>query len=238
MKTNKITVAKADAAATAKSELPAPGSAQRAQAVAQLALRPSVNAALVMQEFAKGPLGEQDPGALVDEISDGIRKMHDGDMSVAEAMLLAQAQALQSMFMNLARRAARQDRPEHMEALLRMALKSQNQCRMTLETLATVKNPPIVIARQANINNGGQQQVNNGTAAAGDAATTAKAVKPRTCTRAAKNQTRQIELLEVSHEQRLDAGTTGAAGGADPHLAALEAGHRAAHRGRQGRGRP
>ena len=45
---------------------------------------------------------------------------------------------------------------------MRMAMKAQNQCRMTLETLATIKNPPVVFARQANINNGGQQQVNNG----------------------------------------------------------------------------
>jgi len=35
---------------------------------------------------------------------------------------------------------------------------------MTLETLATIKNPPVVFARQANVNNGGQQ-VNNGAAA-------------------------------------------------------------------------
>ena len=42
---------------------------------------------------------------------------------------------------------------------MRMAMKAQNQCRMTLETLATIKNPPVVFAKQANINNGGQQQV-------------------------------------------------------------------------------
>jgi len=29
---------------------------------------------------------------------------------------------------------------------------------MTLETLATLKNPQVVYARQANINNGGQQR--------------------------------------------------------------------------------
>ena len=30
-----------------------------------------------------------------------------------------------------------------------------SQCRVTLEILATIKNPPVVIARQANINNCG-----------------------------------------------------------------------------------
>ena len=33
---------------------------------------------------------------------------------------------------------------------------------MTLEAVATIKNPPAVYARPANINNSGQQQVNNG----------------------------------------------------------------------------
>jgi hypothetical protein len=47
------------------------------------------------------------------------------------------------------------------EIYLRLALKAQNQCRMTLETLATIKNPPAVFAKQANIAHG-PQQVNNG----------------------------------------------------------------------------
>jgi len=45
-------------------------------------------------------------------------------------------------------------------------MKAQNQCRMTLETLAAIKKPPVVFARQANINQGnGNQQVKNGTPA-------------------------------------------------------------------------
>ena len=43
---------------------------------------------------------------------------------------------------------------------MRLALKAQGQCRATLETLATIKNPPVVFARQANIAQG-PQQVNN-----------------------------------------------------------------------------
>ena len=46
---------------------------------------------------------------------------------------------------------------EHAEMLLRIGLKSQSQCRATLETLAQIKNPPIVYAKQANITNGPQQ---------------------------------------------------------------------------------
>ena len=65
---------------------------------------------------------------------------------------------------DLARRATAQEYLKTWEAYLRMAMKAQNQCRMTLETLAMIKNPPTVFAKQANINHGGQQQVNNGAA--------------------------------------------------------------------------
>ena len=43
---------------------------------------------------------------------------------------------------------------------LRVALKAQAQCRATLETLAEMKQPPTLLARQANIAHG-PQQVNN-----------------------------------------------------------------------------
>ena len=43
---------------------------------------------------------------------------------------------------------------------MRLALKAQSQCRATVETLATIKNPPVVYAKQANFANG-HQQVNN-----------------------------------------------------------------------------
>lgn len=49
---------------------------------------------------------------------------------------------------------------------MKLGLRAQNQCRMTLETLAAIKNPPVVYAKLANINQGsGNQQVNNDTPA-------------------------------------------------------------------------
>jgi hypothetical protein len=50
---------------------------------------------------------------------------------------------------------------------MRLALKGQAQCRSTLETLVALKNPPVVIAGQANISTG-PQQVNNGSAPAAE----------------------------------------------------------------------
>ena len=131
--------------------------------------------------------------------------------------------------MNLARRAQEQDYMKNMEAFLRMALKAQNQCRMTLETLAKIKNPPVVFARQANINNGGQQQVNNG-AAAGDSVRSTHDVQSIAPAPAANHSAVKSKLLEASHGQRLDTGAQGAAGSTDPQLEAVGAVHGATHR--------
>ena len=46
-----------------------------------------------------------------------------------------------------------------------LALKAQSQSRATVEALAAVKSPPVVLANQMNVANGSQQD-NNGTAAA------------------------------------------------------------------------
>ena len=88
-----------------------------------------------------------------------------GDFSAAERMLTAQAVTLNAMFGELARRAA-VNMGTHLsttETYLRLALKAQSQSRATVETLAAIKNPPVVFARQANIAHG-PQQVNNGPA--------------------------------------------------------------------------
>jgi len=213
-----------------------------AAAMASMALRPSVNAAAVMMSYTS-PLGEQDLCALVNGLANGVRDLHAGDMKRAEAMLYAQAHALQSIFMSFARRAQAQEYQRHLESFLRMALKAQNQCRMTLETLANIKNPPVVLARQANINNGGQQQVNNGmpplqpagsSGEAWSAATTPTGTPRRPSSgagaRAANSKLDQTELLEGSNGQRLDTGAQGKAGCADPHVEAVGAVHRPTHR--------
>ncbi len=185
-----------------------PAEPDKAAAMASMALRPSVNAAAVVVEYSKA-LGNQDVGALVTALSDSIDDAWAGDMKRAEAMLYCQAQALQSIFMSFSRRALTQEYQKNLESFLRLALKAQNQCRATLETLANIKNPPVVFARQANINNGGQQQVNNGPAAAGAVPAGAHA---------GNSQNDRTELLEASNGEWLDTGAAGTAGGADPHL--------------------
>ncbi|MBL8492969.1 MAG: hypothetical protein JNM37_01830 [Rhodocyclaceae bacterium] len=86
-----------------------------------------------------------------------------GSLAEAEAMLINQATALQALFVRLIERGVAQEGLSQYEAHMRLGLRAQNQCRATLETLATIKNPPIVYARQANVTTG-PQQINNGTA--------------------------------------------------------------------------
>ena len=136
-----------------------PGEDQ-ATVLAEIHLRPTVQAALIIRDYCSGTpeLSSLMAGLVlqVDEVSGG-------NLGRAEAMLIAQAHSLDAIFCNLARR-AKLNAGEYMaacETYLKLALKAQNQCRATLETLAAIKNPPIVYARQANIANG-PQQVNNG----------------------------------------------------------------------------
>lgn len=104
---------------------------------------------------------------------------------------------------------------------MRLALKAQAQCRATPETLANIKNPPVVYARQANIANG-TQHVNNGVSA------------PRASNQAISPN----ELLETERGKRLDPGTAGAAIGGDPALEAVGAIDGAANGGGQGKRQP
>lgn len=116
--------------------------------------------------FGDGAFGELSLTDCAKVLKDTAQGFNDGDLSAAVTMLSSQAVALNAMFGELARRSAL-NMGEYLDAserYMRLALKAQGQCRATLETLAAIKNPPVVFARQANINNGGQQQVNNGAA--------------------------------------------------------------------------
>lgn len=208
--------AKSNAKAKMQSGDPKSGeSPERAKAgnAARMALSPSLNAVAVIEKYGK-PLGELDLATLHESLNDSVAKIWGGDLKQCEAMLLAQAHALQAIFMNLARRAAGENYLAQYETHLRIALKAQSQCRATLETLASIKNPPVAIVRQANIANG-PQQVNNGT--------TPSAAQATKLPRARTKQNSQTQLLEKHHGQRLDTRTTGAAGRTDQELEAVGA---------------
>lgn len=150
-----------------------------------------------------------DAPSLVNELRTQTAAVNRGDLVHAEAMLMNQAAALQTLFAGLTERAMSQNHMPNLESFLRMALRAQNQCRATLETLAAIKNPPVVFAKQANINQGGgNQQVNNGT--------------PVPASHAEKNKKQQFELLEDQHgSEKMDSGAAGAAIGKNPAMATV-----------------
>lgn len=190
---------------------------EKAEFIAQATLSPSVNAAAVVSEYAKS-FGEQDIADLVEQLHLCMDEVKNGNLQHCEAMLVGQAHALQSIFVNLARRAINQDHLMRYETFLRLALKAQSQCRMTLESLASIKNPPVVFAKQANINHGsGNQQVNNGTPSPGNRSSTHAGAH------AGENPIQRNELLEVQHgSKKMDTRTAGNAGGKNPSMATVD----------------
>jgi hypothetical protein len=172
--------------------------------VAQVFTKPSVQAALTIQEW-EGDLYEFK--SLQKTLSLQIDEVNNGNMKRPEAMLLAQAHTLDALFNHLARRARKVQSLKQFELDLRLALKAQSQCRATLETLVAIKNPPVVFAKQANISNG-HQQINNG-------------LQP---THAGKTKNEQNELLVEAQNgsETMDTRTTGETSGKDKAMATLE----------------
>ncbi len=147
-----------------------------------------------------------DVPSIMDQLRDQGAVVNRGDLSQAEAMLMNQATALQSLFSRLAERSLGCTGLAQFEADMRLALRAQAQCRATLETLSTIKNPPVIFAKQANVTSG-PQQINNGMAT----------------TRTQENGIEQSKLLEAQHGNYLDTRATGEASGGNQTLEAVGA---------------
>ena len=176
-------------------------------ALARTTLQPTVQAALTLLEY-NWRFGELSLDTLVRDLAQQCQQANEGDLTRTESMLVSQAHTLDAIFNHLARRAA-MNMGEHLNAAeiyLRLALKAQSQSRATLETLAAVKNPPVLFAKQANIAHGHQQVNNNQTLSVARG----------------KNKIAQTKLLEHTHDaQRLDTGTTSKASRSDRPLEAV-----------------
>ena len=120
-------------------------------------------------------------------------------MTRTESMLISQAHTLDALFNSLVKKGLDSTGLAQYEMMFRLALKAQSQCRSTLESLANIKNPPVIYAKQANITNG-HQQINNGvTTQQGTFPTTT-----RTHAGTRENNNLQNELLEHTYGERLD----------------------------------
>ena len=134
--------------------------------LAELAMGATMTGAAVAVEFSKR-VGELKLVESVSVLNAKVAAIHRGDLREAEAILTAQALALNAIFTEMAVNSGlnMQHSLDAAERLMRLALKAQGQCRATFDTLVAIKNPPAaVFARQANIAHG-PQQVNNGVSA-------------------------------------------------------------------------
>ena len=185
------------------------------QNMAVLATR-STLAAFTVKAYS-GVAKDTDEADIITELQKAGNEVVGGDMGRVEKMLVNQAIILDNIFNNMAQRSAKQDTFKGIEVLLRLGLKAQAQARSTAEALALLKNPQPYI-RQANIAHGPQQVVNNG----------ARSEQYAQAHAGAGNiQSEQNKLIEADHGQRLDTRAQGAAGGANPHMATVEAINRA-----------
>lgn len=173
--------------------------------VARMIAAPETAAARAISATEGGEgMGEYlDVPELVDRLREQAATVNSGNMANVEAMLVNQATALQSLFARMIERGIGSQLLAQYDAHMKIALRAQAQCVRTLETLAAIRNPPVIFAKQANIS-AGPQQVNNG---------------PRT----QENPIAQSKLFEAQHGERLDYGAAAAAGGTDPRMAAVEA---------------
>lgn len=206
-------------------KIPAEEGKTEARMLADLVTRGDALNALTALRFAKQEFGVVDISEMAASLRESGAAINRGDLAEAERMLHAQAVSLNAIFSELARR-SHINMGEYLDAserYMRLALKAQSQCRATLETLAAVKNPPVVYARQMNYANG-PQQVNNGTAE-----NNGKQQLP--ASRTPETLTQPNQLLEDSSNgsAQLDTRATTAAGRGDTELAPVGAIDRAAH---------
>jgi hypothetical protein len=169
---------------------------------------PFVTSGHVLQRIQE-PLGNSQASHsdYVNAMVSASDKVNAGNMKDVEAFLVSQTMVLNGWFGELSRRAINNLKtPEYFEGaqtLFKMAMKAQNQARMTLETLSNIKNPPVVYAKQANISNG-PQQVNNTLHA-----------------HASENENQPSKLVEATHEAPMDTGTKDIACPKDSQVEAL-----------------
>ncbi len=178
---------KKTAPATKKATLTAKEKAdKRKKHLAKIGLSAVTLNSVTASEFSKATIGEIDLGAAIEVMRGKADEANNGNLTGLEATLTAQATTLDTIFNALARRGNNADTMTKLEIYMRLALKAQAQCARTIEVLATMKNPPVIFAKQANISNG-NQQVNNGSLPSNSPAHAGKTI----------NQSN--ELLDVNH---------------------------------------
>lgn len=146
---------------------------------------------------------------IVNGIKQQIAEVKAGDMTSIEAMLVAQANSLQTIFVSLGRKAINQTGLPQYTAMFNLALKAQAQSRATTQALTELKYPKQTnFVKQANIANG-HQQINNATSTHAPAHTGEIINQPN-------------ELLSESNNATMDSSRAATTSGTDKAMATLD----------------
>ena len=151
---------------SARTIIPTPTDEERIQA-GRNATDPAFAAGSVICSTKREKLDSIEVAEIFLQLKAQATAIQSGDLSLFDAMLVNQAVALQSLFADLAVKASAGTKsPELFEMQLKLAMRAQNQCRATIQTLLESRNQTVFINHQANVSNG-PQQVNNQLAHAG-----------------------------------------------------------------------
>ena len=137
----------------------------RKQVLARCAVLPEMRHAGVGRQFSNPPLGIEDGETEWKDTLDAYMEEGGaataGKLNTVSRTLMAQALTLDSIFTNMANRAAinASQYPEACERYLRMALKAQANSRATMEALARMHQPREQTVKHVTVHEGGQAVV-------------------------------------------------------------------------------
>jgi hypothetical protein len=126
--------------------------------LADIALSAAASGMATTRMFTRGSFGELETNELFEAHIDRCKAAKDGDLKHQKAMLAAQADALNSIFTEMARRAA-VNMGEYLgatETYMRLGLKAQAQCRATIEALDSLTSGRVQTVKHVHVNEGGQ----------------------------------------------------------------------------------
>ena len=133
---------------------------ETAKRIAKLAVSPEMSSQRVVAASERNEGLDEclDIPQLLSVLKAESERLSDGKSEDIGPILANQALALQSLFARLTERALSQTSMSNIEAFMRLALRAQNQCRATMETLSSLNKAPTVFAQQANVAT--NQQIN------------------------------------------------------------------------------
>ena len=185
--------------------LKAKSKADRTKRLNELAVSADMLNATLALPFYGSIANEVSLNNIVGGLKQQIAAVQAGDMTSIEAMLVALANSLQTMFVSLGRMAANKTQLVQYTAFMNLALKAQSQSRATIQALVELKYPKQTnFVKQANIANG-HQKINNNAPAADHKATSTRA-PAHAPAKEINNQPN--ELLEVNNGRKTMDGRT------------------------------